>query len=106
MCEICSKLTIKTPEDVNTCTSLFFNKVAGLFSHFSGVSIVNFEQVNTDLQLREKRLNRDFSFELKLRTNISYDTLTEPSKMKLLYENYLGHKAAIFAKHHVVYISY
>ena len=101
------KVNNKDTRTTSTPVPVFFLIKLQAYSHiFPVVSIVNFEQVNTDLQLREKRLNRDFSFELKLRTNISYDTLTEPSKMKLLYENYLGHKAAIFAKHHVVYISY
>ena len=47
MCETCSKLTIKTPERGQWCRSgvLLWTD----FTHWSGVSIVGFEQVNAEL---------------------------------------------------------
>ena len=43
-CEICSKLTIKTPERRYWHRSSVFNVK---FEHCSSISIVNFEQANT-----------------------------------------------------------
>ena len=45
MCEICSKLTIKTPERCQLHRSGVF--VVHFEQNLSGVSTVNFEQVNT-----------------------------------------------------------
>ena len=46
-CEICSKFTLKTPERRQRCRSSVFIVNFKLSSHFfSGVSIVEFEQVN------------------------------------------------------------
>ena len=52
-CEICSKLTIKTPERRHWHHS-------GVFMvNFNPVSIVNFEQVNTDWVVRYFAVNLD-----------------------------------------------
>ena len=47
MCEICSKLTITTPDQSQWCRSGIFILNFELISHCSGVSIVAFKQVNT-----------------------------------------------------------
>ena len=47
-CEICSKLTIKAPKRRNwRRSSVFVVNIWTYFTHFSSVSIVNFEQVST-----------------------------------------------------------
>ena len=46
-CEICSKLTIKTPERGRWyCSGVFIVNFVTYFTPFSSVSIVNFERVN------------------------------------------------------------
>ena len=47
MCEICSKLIIKTPERCHSRRSGVFIVNFEEISNCSGVSIVDFEQVNT-----------------------------------------------------------
>ena len=44
MCQICSRLTVKTPNDVNTSFDVFIVNVKNI-THCSGVFIVYFEQV-------------------------------------------------------------
>ena len=45
-CEICSKLTIKSPQRRSTVFIVNFEHVSHLFNPFSSVSTVGFEQVN------------------------------------------------------------
>ena len=45
-CEICSKLTIKSPQRRSTVFIVNFEHVSHLFTPFSSVSTVGFEQVN------------------------------------------------------------
>ena len=45
MCEICSKLTIKTPERRQATLMLY---ICTQFVHCSSVFIIDFEQVNTN----------------------------------------------------------
>ena len=47
MCEIRSKLTRKPPEPLNFRPDVFIVNFEKKFTYFSGVSIVNFEQVYT-----------------------------------------------------------
>ena len=65
MCEICQKLAIKTPERRHGCHFNVFIVRFEQISHIAGVSIVDFEKVNTAwvgtctnylLKLRESRL--------------------------------------------------
>ena len=46
MCDICSKLTIKTPEQRQLLRSDVFIVNFEQMSHIAGVSIVDFEEVN------------------------------------------------------------
>ena len=52
MCEICSKLTIKTPERRQRRRSGVFIVNFEYISYFSNVSIVDFKQVNLSWNLR------------------------------------------------------
>ena len=45
-CEICSKLTIKLPQRRSTVIIVNFGHISYLFTPFSRVSTVGFEQVN------------------------------------------------------------
>ena len=45
-CEICSKLTIKSPQRRSTVFIVNFEHISHLFTPFSSVSTVGFEQVN------------------------------------------------------------
>ena len=52
MCDICSDLTIKTPNHINDVVLVFLLLTLNLFHHishpFSSVSFVDFEQVNVN----------------------------------------------------------
>ena len=71
-CEICSKLTIKKPQQRQWRGSGVFivNSKDNYFTHFSSVSIVDFEQVNVSWDnigkpfafwINQKKLPRDIS---------------------------------------------
>ena len=47
MCEICSDLTIKTPNNINDVVLVFLLLTLNLFHHISQ-SFVDFEQVNVN----------------------------------------------------------
>ena len=51
MCEICSKLTIKTRERHQRHRSGVFNVNFKYATHCSGVSIVDFEQINASWEI-------------------------------------------------------
>ena len=46
MCEICSKLTIKSPRRRSNVFIVNFEHIAYLFTPFSSIPTIDFEQVN------------------------------------------------------------
>ena len=78
ICEICSKLTIKTPDRRHLCRSDIFMVNFEQISHCFGVSIVGFERVNAGWEVFVQRtiimkitvvnMQNDSKKELKIET--------------------------------------